>query len=81
MYVNEKGYVYVVVEHHNPDVPGHSAIVHGVYSTKFIAEMKRLKLSLDALWSDKPRGYIAVLKKTIEGPSIKVKAVIIESEK
>lgn len=72
MYVQEKGHVYLVVNMGGPLTLGH---VYGVYSTREIAEAKARSERLKSLFDDED-GYIAVLKKSIEGPSVKNKLIL-----
>ncbi len=84
MYINHKSYVYIVLEHaylanvlHNnckiedkyKTIEMRDAYLHGVFSTREIAEGVARRLRVQSLF-DEPRGYISVLKKSIKGPSV-----------
>ena len=57
--------VYVVLEH----AKGRKdAIVHGVYSSRFIADCKAKSIQDD----DPKHGYTCVLQKTVEGPELDI---------
>lgn len=64
-------YVYIVLEHETEYT---SAKVHGVYTTRDIAENKRESLMRYAYLNGrmllKPLGYLSVLKKPVQGPSL-----------
>ena len=76
MHVQEKGHVYIVVNMGSILTHGY---VYGVYSTREIAEAKARKERLKGLFDD-DEGYIAVLKKSIEGPTL-ANRVIGENDK
>lgn len=61
--------VYIVLEHHTDDA---DAIVHGVYSNKATAYLKRYKV----LGQKHTPGYISILKKTIEGKKERVDHIV-----
>lgn len=67
IYQIEKPYVYVVVEHATRK---NDAVLHGVYTDKWIAEQKSEWVREKRLEKKQPLGYVAVLKKPIEGPGI-----------
>lgn len=58
----EHGYIFIVLECHK-----HKKLekIHGVYTTRSIAQKKALKV----MDKNPDHGYVAVLKKTIEGPT------------
>jgi hypothetical protein len=58
-------YVYIVLEHSDLKYQT-DAILHGVFSTREIAENKKLSLHRKRL--AKNVGYVSVLKKRIKGP-------------
>jgi len=57
-----KPYVFVVLEHAYECLK--DAEVHGVYTTREIAEAKKDKLEVRSI------GYVSVLKKPLKGPSL-----------
>lgn len=66
--------VFVVLEHAWVDKTTrphkiHDAVVHGAYATREIAEQKRQKIADRSMGY---RGYLCVLKKTVEGKKPKV---------
>lgn len=80
MYINNKAHVYLVLQHSYTFYKGgvqytHDAVLHGVYSTREIAQRVALKVQISSI-VDGHAGYVAVLKKSIAGPSIKPSLVV-----
>lgn len=74
MHVQEKAHVYLVV---NMGDAVNLGQVIGVYTTREIADNVARKHKLRQLFDvEESSGYIAVLKKSIEGPSVKTKTLI-----
>lgn len=74
MHVQEKAHVYLVV---NMGDAVHLGQVLGVYTTRQIADDVARKHKIKQLFdAEENSGYIAVLKKSIEGPSVKTKTII-----
>jgi hypothetical protein len=76
MHIQEKGHVYVVINMGSILTHGH---VYGVYSTREIAEAKARSERLKSLFDD-DEGYVAVLKKSIEGPTLKNHTIVENDE-
>ena len=64
LYIMNKPYVYVVLQYNSED---DAPVLHGIYTHREYADKKALKLWLRNSHS----GYIAVLKKPIQGAGIR----------
>ena len=61
--INPQVRVYIVLEHHHGK---HDAVVHGVYTSRKIANFKVASLAMN----NPKHGYLCVLQKTTQGPKL-----------
>ncbi len=68
----KKPYIFVVLEHNTPDG---DARVHGIYTTREIADRKVYTLHKRRLQQLSTSGYFSILKKPIQGPKLKSQVI------